>query len=109
MFNQPRLGELNWLKQKKPQTGKGPITFKTTVLATGGNTTGIEVPPEVVAALGSEKRPAVKASFSGYSYPSRIGILGGKSLIPLSAAHREKSGVKAGDKLEVTIELDTAR
>lgn len=93
----------------KPQSRKGSITFKTTILATGGKTTGIEVPEQVVAALGPEKRPPIKVSFSGYTYQSRIGVMGGKSLIPLSAAHREASDVKAGDKLEVTVVLDSTR
>ena len=30
-------------------------------------------------------------------------------MIPLGAAHREAAGVKAGDKLEVTIELVPTR
>lgn len=85
------------------------VTFKTTVLATGGNTTGIVVPEQVVVALGPHKRPPVNVSFSRYSFQSKIVVMGGISLIPLSAAHREASGAKAGDKLEVTIELDTTR
>lgn len=93
----------------KPQASKRSATFKTTVLGTGGNTTGIEVPKEVVAALGPAKRPAIKVNFNGYKYESRIGVMGGKSLIPLSKARREESGVKAGDKIQVTIELDSAR
>jgi hypothetical protein len=97
------------LKEHEKSAQKGSVTFKTTVLATGGNTTGIEVPKEVVASLGPQKRPPVKVSFSGYSYQSRIGVMGGKSLIPLSAAHREASGAKAGDKLQVTVELDSTR
>lgn len=91
------------------KSSKGSATFKTTILGTRGSTTGIEVPPDVVAALGPAKRPALKVSFSGYRYDSRIGVMGGKSLIPLSKAHREAAGVKAGDRVEVTIEVDPSR
>ena len=104
-FAQSKVG-----KEGKEQKKTGSILkFKTALLATGGNTTGIEVPQTVLEALGQGKRPPVKVRFSGYSYQSRIGIMGGRSLIPVSAAHRQASGGKAGDKIEVTVELDTSR
>ncbi len=82
-------------------------TFTTTIQATGNNT-GIEVPPENVAALGSSKKPAVTVTVSGYSYPSTVAVMGGKFMIPLSKAHRETAGLRAGDQVEVTLELETA-
>ena len=90
------------------KTSKGSAKFKTTVLGTRGNTTGLEVPAEVMAALGPQKRPRVKVTLSGYTYQSTIGVMGGRSLIPLSSAHREAAGVKAGDTVDVSIELDMA-
>ena len=66
------------------------------------------MPAEVMAALGPQKRPRVKVSLAGYTYQSTVGVMGGRSLIPLSSAHREAAGVKAGDRVEVSIELDTA-
>lgn len=80
--------------------------FKTTVAGKVGAPTGIEVPPQCIAALGSSKKPAVKISLAGYTYRSTVAVMGGKFMIPLSAAHREASGLKAGDKVEVTLELD---
>ena len=71
-----------------------------------GNNTGIEVPAENMAELGTSKRPPVKVNLSGYSYPSTVAVMGGKFMISLSAAHREASGLKAGDEVVVTLELD---
>jgi hypothetical protein len=34
--------------------------------------------------------------------------MGDKSLLPLAKDHREKAGVKGGDKVEVTLEVDAA-
>ena len=48
--------------------------------------TGIQVPDEVVEALGSSgKRPAVKATVSGYSYRSPVASLSGVFMVSLSA------------------------
>ena len=66
------------------------------------------MPPEVLEALGAGKRPAVKVTIKGYSYRSTVGAMDGQSLIPFSAAHRQASGLKGGDKVEVKLELDTA-
>ena len=81
-------------------------SFKTTVTGKIGTPTGIQVPPEALAALGSSKKPAVKISISGYTYRSTVAVMGGKFMIPFSAAHREASGIKVGDKVEITLELD---
>lgn len=80
--------------------------FNTTILQIGNNT-GIEVPEASVEKLGSGKRPAVKVTLNGFTYRSTIAVMGGKFLIPLSAERREKSNVKGGDKLDITLELDT--
>jgi hypothetical protein len=82
-------------------------TFTTTVIqAEGKNATGLRVPAEAVAAMGTKKRPSVKVSISGYTYRSTIAAYGDVFMLPLSAEHREAAGVKAADEVEVTIELD---
>ncbi len=75
--------------------------------AEGMNATGIQVPPEVVAAFGSGKRPKVKISLNGYTYRSTVAAYGDVYMLPLSQEHREAAGVQAGDVVEVTLELDT--
>ncbi len=82
-------------------------SFKTT-LKSEGNNTGLEVPPENIAELGSSKRPPVIVTVSGYTYRSTVAVMGGRFMIPFSAAHREASGIKAGDAVAVTLELDEA-
>lgn len=73
-----------------------------------GNNTGIEVPPEVVDALGGGKRAAVAVSVNGFAYRSTMAVMGGKHLIPFSADKRAASGIGGGDAITVDLELDTA-
>jgi hypothetical protein len=85
------------------------MTFKTTILkADDMNATGIEVPADVVERLGAGRRPKVQVTLKGYSYRSTIAVMGGKYLLPLAAVHRENAGVKGGEKVAVTVALDTA-
>jgi Bacteriocin-protection, YdeI or OmpD-Associated/Domain of unknown function (DUF1905) len=84
------------------------MRFRTTIQQTGKNTTGIPVPDDVVAALGSGKRPAVTVTVNGYSYRSTVASMGGVSMVSLSAEHRAGAGVAGGDEVEVELELDTA-
>lgn len=83
------------------------VTFTTTVLqAPGMQATGLPVPDEAVAALGSSKKPAVTVSIGDYSYPSTVSSRYGGYIVPLSAAHRTALGLNADDTVEVTLELD---
>ncbi|MEV8375079.1 YdeI/OmpD-associated family protein [Kribbella sp. NPDC056861] len=72
----------------------------------GTTKTGIEIPVEVIEALGKGKKPAVVLTVNGYTYRTTVAVMGGRYLVPLSAAHREASGMAAGDELEVEIALD---
>ena len=82
-------------------------TFMTPVVqAEGMNATGLRVPSEAVAAMGAGKKPKVTVSLNGYTYRSTVAAYGDVFMLPLSAEHREAAGVKAGDQVEVTIELD---
>ena len=67
---------------------------------------GLEVPEEVVQALGGDKRPAVTITISGHSWKSRIAIMRGRYLIGLSNANRRAAGVATGDEAEVEVEPD---
>ncbi|MCB5178574.1 YdeI/OmpD-associated family protein [Streptomyces antimicrobicus] len=68
---------------------------------------GLEVPPEVVAALGGGPRPPVTITLNGHSWKSRVALLRGRHLLGLSHAHRRAAGVAVGDEVEVAVELDT--
>jgi Bacteriocin-protection, YdeI or OmpD-Associated/Domain of unknown function (DUF1905) len=84
------------------------MRFRTTIRQTGRNTTGIQVPEEVVESLGSGRRPAVRVTVNGYSYRSTVASMGGMAMVSLSAEHRAGAGVAGGDEVEVDLELDTA-
>jgi Bacteriocin-protection, YdeI or OmpD-Associated/Domain of unknown function (DUF1905) len=67
---------------------------------------GLEVPQEVVAALGGGKRPAVTITINGHSWKSRVAIMRGRYLLGLSNANRQAAGVVTGEEVEVEVELD---
>lgn len=75
----------------------------------GRTATGIEVPPSVMDGLGGGRRPLITVTLNGHGYRSAIGIMDGRSMIPVSAEHRAAAGIAAGDRVEVTIELDTEK
>ena len=83
--------------------------FKTTVMqAEGMNATGIVVPDAVVAKLGPSRKPKVVITLKGYTYRSTVAVMDGQFLLPLAKEHRDNAGVKAGDKVEVILEVDDA-
>lgn len=84
-----------------------PIIFRTELLLAKKTATGLEVPNEIVAQLGTSKKPAVKVTINGYTYPSTVASMGGVFMLPVSAEVREKAGIKSGDIIEVSLELDT--
>ena len=67
---------------------------------------GLEVPEEVVEALGEGKRPPVTITVNGYSWKSRVAIMRGRYLLGLSTANRRAAGVSTGDVVEVDVVLD---
>jgi hypothetical protein len=83
------------------------MKFHATLRLDGKTATGIEVPDQVLAALGGGKRPRVKVTINGYTYRSTVGSMGGRSLVPVSAEVRSRSNVQAGDRVEVDIVADT--
>jgi hypothetical protein len=83
------------------------MRFRTEVELGGKTATGVAVPDEVVAELGSSKRPAVLVTINGHRYRSTIARMGGRYLLPVSAEVRAGSGVAAGDVVDVDVELDT--
>jgi hypothetical protein len=83
-------------------------TFKTTIVqAQDVNATGIEIPPHIIESFGAGKKPKVKLTLNGYTYRSTVAVMGGAYMVGLSAEHRTAAGVKGGQELDVTVELDT--
>lgn len=82
-------------------------TFTTTIEQAGKTATGMVVPPEAVAALGSQRQPLVRVALGAHTYRSKVAVRGDRFLLPLSAENREAAGVGAGDEVVVTLALDT--
>jgi hypothetical protein len=84
------------------------MKFKTTILQAEGSTaTGIQIPDEVVAALGAGKKPPVRMRVNGYEYRSTVATVDGRYMVGFNADHRAASGLKGGDEIEVDVEVDT--
>ncbi|MCA0146672.1 YdeI/OmpD-associated family protein [Blastococcus sp. LR1] len=84
-------------------------TFETTVTAVGNNT-GIEVPEEILEQLGAGRRPPVLVDLAGYEYRTTPGVMGGRSMLSVSAAVRKATGLAGGDPVRVTLTVaDTPR
>jgi hypothetical protein len=84
------------------------VRFRTTIQQSGKTATGIQVPEEVIEALGSGKRPAVKVTINGYTYRSTVAVMGGVYMVGVNAENRAGAGVAGGDEVDVDIDLDTA-
>ncbi|MGH2418196.1 MAG: YdeI/OmpD-associated family protein [Candidatus Limnocylindria bacterium] len=84
------------------------MRFRTTILQSGKTATGIEVPAELVEALGAGKRPAVSVTINGFTYRSTIAVMDGAYMVGVNADNRAGAGVAGGDEVDVDIELDTA-
>jgi Bacteriocin-protection, YdeI or OmpD-Associated/Domain of unknown function (DUF1905) len=83
------------------------MRFRAKILQSGKTAAGIEVPAKVVAALGSSKRPPVRATINGFTYRSSVASMGGKFMLGVPPEFREGAGVAAGDVVDIDLELDT--
>jgi hypothetical protein len=84
------------------------MRFRATMQQSGKTATGFRIPEEIVAALGSGKRPPVRVTINGHAYRSTVAPMGAVFMIGVSAENRARAGVEAGDVVNVEIELDTA-
>lgn len=84
------------------------VTFRTTLTLARKTATGIVVPDEQLAALGGGRAPLVVVTIGDHTYRSKVGVMGGTAMVPVSAAERAAAGVEAGDEVQVTLALDTA-
>ena len=53
------------------------MRIRTTLLSHGRTATGVDVPEDAVTALGSGRRPKVKATIKGHTYRSSVARMGG--------------------------------
>jgi Bacteriocin-protection, YdeI or OmpD-Associated/Domain of unknown function (DUF1905) len=83
------------------------MKFRAIIQLSGKTATGIQVPAEIVAHLGSSKRPPVHVTINDHTYRSTVGTMGGVFMLPISAENRMLAHVSAGDEVEVEVEPDT--
>lgn len=82
------------------------VSFDTTLSAFGNNT-GIEIPDSIIEELDAGKRPNLMVRVNGYEYQNTPGIMNGKTLLSFNADHREKTGLKGGDKIHVELSVSS--
>jgi hypothetical protein len=83
-------------------------TFEGIVVVNDGGGAWVEVPGEVIAALGGGGRIPVQASFDGIAYRGSIASMGGCMALGLLKSIRTELGKGDGDPVTVTVERDTA-
>ena len=66
----------------------------------------IEVPADVVSALGGGARPQVVVTVNGHTYRSTLAVYGGRHYLPSNQANRAAAGIGLGDEVLVTLERD---
>lgn len=80
--------------------------YETVVLGFGKHAS-IEIPDENLAEIGGNKRAPLKITINGYTYQSTATGVDGKCMVVLPTRDRVASGAKAGDRITVTLELDS--
>jgi hypothetical protein len=81
-------------------------TYETFVIGYG-NHASLEIPPENLAAIGGNRRAPLRVTINGHTYQSTATGVGGKCMVVFPMADRQAAGVDAGDKVTVTLELDS--
>ncbi|MBV9336363.1 MAG: DUF1905 domain-containing protein [Solirubrobacterales bacterium] len=85
----------------------GALELKTK-LVPRGPAAAVVLDDEQVAAIGEgAKRFPVRATVNNYTWRTTVTRMRGEFLLGLNREVRESAGVKAGDNVEVAIELDT--
>jgi hypothetical protein len=83
-------------------------TFEGTIVVNDGGGAWVEVPGEVVAALGGGGRIPVQATFDGIAYRGSIASMGGCMALGILKSIRGELGKEAGDPVTVTLVRDAA-
>jgi hypothetical protein len=82
--------------------------FEATIRAADRGGAYVEVPTDVVDALGGGGRIPVRATFDGIDYRGSIASMGGGMVLGVLKAIREALGKVPGDSVAVAVERDTA-
>lgn len=82
------------------------VTYTTTVIGFG-NHASIEIPDHILEQLGTNRRAPLKVTDNGYTYQSTATGVNGKCMVVFPQKDRDAAKAKAGDEIEVTLELDS--
>jgi hypothetical protein len=80
--------------------------FVATLIEVDGGGAFVEVPPEVVAALGGGGRIKVRARFNGIDYRGSVVTMGDLKVLGVLKAIRKQLAKAPGDELTVELERD---
>ena len=83
------------------------MRFRALIQGTGKTAAGIQVPDDVVEALGAGRKPPVRVTINGHTYRSSVASMGGVFMVGVTNEFRRTSGVAPGDEVDVEIEVDT--
>lgn len=83
------------------------MKIRVLIQGAGKTAAGMEIPDEVVTALGAGRKPPVRVTIGSHTYRSSIASMGGVFMLGISNENRARAGVAAGDVVDVDIELDT--
>jgi len=84
------------------------VRFRTILESAGKQAAGFHVPDEVVDGIGGGRRPKVTVTINGYTWPTSIGIVDGRTMIGVPLDRRADAGVTPGETIDVEVTLDTA-
>jgi Bacteriocin-protection, YdeI or OmpD-Associated/Domain of unknown function (DUF1905) len=84
------------------------LRFRADLEEAGGGGAALVVPADVAAALGPGKRPPVRATIGGHTFPTRLAVYGGRSLLGVTKANRAAAGIAVGDTVDVAVARDEA-
>jgi antitoxin component of MazEF toxin-antitoxin module len=86
------------------------VTFRAPIRPSGRGGGGhlVDVPTEVVEALGGKGRIPVTATFDGVPYRGSIVRMGGGAVLGVQKAIMTEAGVRVGDSLTVVVRNDEA-
>ena len=82
------------------------VTYETTVIPSG-NHASIAIPDEILAKLGANRRAPLVITVNGHSYRSTATAVNGECRVVFPSVERKAAGASGGDRITVTLELDS--